>query len=183
MHMVGKPSVVRFGHGPSRCVRHAGPMEHPKAVGDRSQLAIMLALQDAGPDVFIPFGENTRCDLVIDDGVRLSRIQCKTGRLRLGAVRFAVCSSYAHHRNPGELRRDYQGQIEFFAVYCPETSGAYLVPIDDLPVRRQAALRVEPSRNGQRRKIRPASDYEIAKVEIRPIAAPGAIPDAAGSCA
>jgi hypothetical protein len=181
--MVGEPSVVRFGHGPADASGTLDLMDHPKAIGDRSQLAIMLALQDAGLDVFSPFGENTRCDLVIDDGVRLSRIQCKTGRLRLGAVRFAVCSSYAHHRNPGELRRDYQGQIEFFAVYCPETSGAYLVPIDDLPVRRQAALRVEPSRNSQRRRIRPAADYEIAKVEVRATAGPGAIPGAAGSCA
>jgi hypothetical protein len=158
-------------------------MDHPKAVGDRSQLAIMLALQDAGLDVFIPFGENTRCDLVVDDGERLSRIQCKTGRLRSGAVRFAVCSCYGHHRNARESRRDYRGQIEFFAVFCPETEGVYLVPIADLSMRIQAALRVEPSRNGQKRNIRKAVDYEVAKIAIRATAGPGAIPDAAGSCA
>jgi hypothetical protein len=158
-------------------------MDHPKAIGDRSQLAIMLALQDAGIDVYVPLGENTRCDLVIDDSVRLSRVQCKTGRLRLGAVRFAVCSCYGHHRNPTDSRRDYQGQIDFFAVYCPETTGVYLVPIEDLRVRNQAALRVEPSRNGQRRNIRLAADYEIARVSARPTAGLGAIPGAAGSCA
>jgi hypothetical protein len=59
-------------------------MEHPKAVGDRSQLAITLALIDRGFAVFLPVGENTRCDLVIDDGVQLGRVQCKTGRLREG---------------------------------------------------------------------------------------------------
>ena len=57
-------------------------MEHPKAIGDRSTLAIMIALQSAGYTVLLPFGENTRYDLVIDDGARLARVQCKTGRLR-----------------------------------------------------------------------------------------------------
>ena len=60
----------------------------------------MLALVDAGYAVSVPFGENTRCDVVIDEGWRLARVQCKTGRLRQGAVRFKVCSVYAHHPNP-----------------------------------------------------------------------------------
>jgi hypothetical protein len=158
-------------------------MEHPKKIGDRSQLAVMLALRDRGLGVYVPFGENTRCDLIIEDGPRLSRLQCKTGRLRLGAVRFAVCSCYSHHRNPGESRRTYEGQIDFFAVYCPETRGVYLVPIDDVPVKSQAALRVEPTRNGQKVNIRASTDYEIAKVDLRSTAGPGAKPGAGGSCA
>jgi PD-(D/E)XK endonuclease len=48
-------------------------MDHPKDVGDRSQLAIMFALRRAGFGLLVPFGENTRYDLVIDDGERLSR--------------------------------------------------------------------------------------------------------------
>ena len=59
-------------------------MEHPKDIGDRSTLAIILALRDAGYGVLMPFGENTRYDLVIDRCGSLSRVQCKTGRLRDG---------------------------------------------------------------------------------------------------
>ncbi len=158
-------------------------MEHPKVIGDRSQLAIMFALRDLGLGVYLPFGENTRCDLIVEDGVGLSRVQCKTGRLRRGAIRFAVCSCYGHHRNPGQSRRTYAGQVEFFAVYCPETEGVYLVPIDDVPLKSEAALRVEPSRNHQRRNIRRADDYEIAKVTVSATAEPGGRPGAAGSCA
>jgi hypothetical protein len=88
-------------------------MEHPKAVGDRSTLAVMLALQRAGNIVLLPFGENTRYDLVIENGTSFARVQCKTGRLRSGAVRFAACSSYAHHSNPSLTRRDYLGEIDF----------------------------------------------------------------------
>jgi hypothetical protein len=59
--------------------------EHPKAVGDRTTLAVMLVLESCGFRVYLPFSENTRCDLVLDDGVHLERVQCKSGRLRDGA--------------------------------------------------------------------------------------------------
>jgi len=156
-------------------------MEHPKAKGDRSTLAIMLALREAGYDLLVPFGENTRYDLAIDDGVRLARVQCKTGRLRNGAVLFNACSSYAHHPNPRVVKRDYQGQIDYFAVFCPETRQSYLVPIADVTTRYLAVLRVDPPRNNQRVGIRFAADYEISRVSIRK--EPGASADACRSSA
>lgn len=147
-------------------------MEHPKAVGDRTTLAVMAALQEAGFALYVPFGENTRVDLIIDDGHQLSRVQCKTGRLRLGAVRFNTCSTYAHHPNPKVVRRNYLGQIDYWGVHCPETCGVYLVPIADASLRKQAALRVEPSRNNQRRHVRLAADYQIGVVSIDATRAP-----------
>jgi hypothetical protein len=139
-------------------------VQHPKDIGDRTTLAVMIALREVGFAVLVPFGENTRYDLVIDDGEQLARVQCKTGRLRDGAVRFAVCSSYGHHMRPGKSRRDYHGQVDYFGVHCRDTDAVYLVPIDDLAVRVQAALRVEPARNNQKSKVRIASDYEIGQV-------------------
>jgi PD-(D/E)XK endonuclease len=64
-------------------------VDHPKDVGDRTTLAVMMALRELGFAVLVPFGENTRYDLAIDDGERPARVQCKTGRLRFGAVRWA----------------------------------------------------------------------------------------------
>jgi hypothetical protein len=150
--------------------------EHPKAIGDRSTLAVLLALATVGYPVSVPLGENTRYDAVIDEGTRLARVQIKTGRLRLGAVRFSVCSTYGHHRNPGTCRRPYHGQVDYFAVYCPETSRIYLIPIEDLAVRTNGALRVDPPRNGQHLRIRMAADYEIGRVAAT--AKPGGPADA-----
>jgi PD-(D/E)XK endonuclease len=139
-------------------------VEHPKDIGDHSTLAIMYGLRARGYEICMPFGENTRYDLVIDDGVRLARVQCKTGRLRLGAVVFKTSSSYGHHPNPKITSRAYTGEVEYFGVFCPETGGVYLVPIEDLPTRCQGSLRVEPCRNAQKRRIRHAAQYEIARL-------------------
>lgn len=135
-------------------------------------LAITLALRALGYGLYLPFGENTRCDLIIEkDGV-LDRVQCKTGRLRLGAVAFAVCSSYAHHRSAQFKQRTYHGEIDLFAVYCPETSGVYLVPISHLPVKRAGYLRVDAPKNNQFQRVRFAADYEVGRVAIEGLRGP-----------
>src|SRR5438034_8237966 len=142
-------------------------MEHPKAIGDRTTLAVMLALQATGYAISVPFGENTRYDLLADDGDCVLRIQCKTGRLQNGAVFFRPSSSYAHHKSPRLTRRCYVGEIDFFGVHCRETGGVYLVPISDVRTTWMAALRVEPARNSQKQHVRQAAQYEIARVELR----------------
>jgi hypothetical protein len=145
---------------------HRMVVGHPKDIGDTSTLAIMLALQTQGYSVYVPFGENTRADLVVDYGDRLSRIQCKTGRLRNGSVRFNTCSSYAHHPNPKVSKRDYEGEVDEFAVFCPETRAVYVLPLSDIGAKRRGSLRAEPTRNNQEKGIRPAAAYEVAKIDV-----------------
>jgi len=147
-------------------------MEHPKDVGDRSMLAVIFALRELGYGLYLPFGENTRCDLILERDGFLDRVQCKTGRLRKGAVVFAVCSSYAHHRSAEVKHRTYHGEIDLFAVYCPETNGVYLVPITHLPVKRQGYLRVDAPKNNQFERVRFAAKYEIGRVSIEGLRGP-----------
>jgi hypothetical protein len=140
-------------------------MQHPKDVGDRSTMAIMFALRLLNYAILVPFGENTRYDLIIDNGSRLPRVQCKTGRLRDGAASFNlqhVCPSSESQGASG----DYEGQIDDFAVYCPELGPVYLIPIEDVPTRALGMLCVTPARNGQRERVRLAAAYEIAKTDL-----------------
>ena len=124
-------------------------MHHPKDVGDRTTLAIAFALNSRGYATYLPFGENTRCDLIVDYGARLSRVQCKTGRLLKGSVEFRTASTYLHHRNPKLRSRSYRREIDQFGVFCPQLG------------------RVDAPRNGQTEGIRRAADYEIARVDLQ----------------
>ena len=138
---------------------------HPKAVGDATEAMVLARLVQAYPDAEIlsPFGENSRYDLAIDTGERFVRVQCKTGRLRNGTIRFNTCSfSYHHPKNRGSMkyRHDYRGDADAFAVYCPETDGVYLVPVDEVGVR-QGGLRVLPTRNNQTKLVRWAKDFQV----------------------
>lgn len=126
---------------------------------------------DHFPTVLTPWGENCRYDFVVEtDEGQLLRIQCKTGRLRDGAVRFPPRSLTYHHplnRRTGPTdtaSRDYRGQADLFGVYCVETGKVYLVPVDEVPTT-LAALRTEPTRNGQKAGIRWAAQYELCPPE------------------
>ena len=158
--------VVYFGHGLSESIGNLSRMLHPKEIGDRSTMAIIFALRMQGYGVFLPFGENTRADLIVELGRALRRVQCKTGRLKDGGVRFATCSTYAHHPSPQILRRQYTGEIDDFAVYCPELGAVYLVPIEDATTNSLCTLRVSSPKNGQRIGVRLAAAYEIAKIDV-----------------
>lgn len=130
--------------------------ENPKTIGERSEAVILAKLLLRGEVVLQPFGDNQRYDLVIDrDGVFV-RIQCKTGRLVNGAVRFSCCSNAG-----GNGRRDYRGQIDFFAVYCPDNDSVYFVPVDDAPLQ-TAHLRIEDTKlRGPKTNLRWAREYMI----------------------
>ena len=125
---------------------------------------VLARLVQAGKEILVPFGENQRYDLVIDEGDRFIRVQCKTGRLRKGAISFNTCSVDYHHpnsRGSRPYRRDYCGDAELFGVYCLATDGVYLVPVEDVG-RSTASLRIEPTRNGQAKKIRWAKNYLLS---------------------
>lgn len=82
----------------------------------------------------------------------------KCGWLKNGAICFNT-ASLAYHLGAGA--RTYAGEVDHFAVYCPDTERVYLVPIEDVPTARQASLRVSPPVNGQAKGVRMASDYLV----------------------
>jgi PD-(D/E)XK nuclease superfamily protein len=131
---------------------------HPVDIGHRSEAAIWGRLVRHGYAVLLPCGVNQRYDLVIDDSSGFVRVQCKTGRLKNGVIEFRTCSTRSNTRSA--MARDYVGEIDLFAVYCPENDGVYLVPSEGAP-RRAMRLRVEKTRNRQSKCVRWAREYEL----------------------
>jgi hypothetical protein len=140
-----------MSHEPERVKRDT------KSIGDRSEAIVLAELVKRGYLVSIPFGENQRYDLIIDDGTRLSRVQVKTGRLRRGVIVYNCSSSHAHR---GGAARPYFGEIEYLAVYCPDTKKVYMLPEQELTAT-NAHLRLSPTRNNMVKTIRWASEFEL----------------------
>jgi hypothetical protein len=136
-------------------VRYLG---NSKSLGDITQSQVMAALLKRGIKVLLPYGDNSRYDLVVEENGQFSRVQCKTARMDHGAIVFSVASSQYHR---GGKRQDYRGQIDAFGVFCPDNGKVYIVPIDDLPLVREAKLRLTPPGNSQVKRIRWAAQYEI----------------------
>ena len=136
--------------------------KHPDRIGDESEAHIIARLLDAGYDVLLPFGKNHSYDLVIEDTEgQFWKVQCKTGRLdeEGTVVTFYTSSSY-NHTVKHKGRRNYLGQVDYFAVYCPDNAEVFLLPVDAVPAM-VAKLRVLPAKNGQEKNIRWACDYKL----------------------
>jgi PD-(D/E)XK endonuclease len=108
--------------------------------------------------VLTPCGFNHRYDLVLDVDGEFVRVQCKTGRLRRGAVHFN--SESVRSNSTTAIRRPYDGEADIFLVHCPDTDEIYAVPVADAP-RRSVTLRVDPTANSQAKGVRWASDYVL----------------------
>lgn len=114
------------------------------------------ALIERDLPVLVPFGEGHPYDLVIQVmGNSFLRVRCKTARVVKGCLRFNS-NSTDHGRGPGS----YVGLADLFGVYCSEVDGIYLVPVAEMP-RLMVSLRVEPTRNHQRRNVRYARDFAV----------------------
>jgi hypothetical protein len=131
---------------------------HPVDVGQRTEAAILAELVKRGYRVLLPFGVNQRYDLAIDTGERFLRVQCKTGRLRNGCIRFRTASTRVNTLRA--FTRGYRGDADLFLVYCPETERVYALDVDEAAAS-QAVLRVDPTANNQARGIRWAAEHEL----------------------
>ena len=125
--------------------------------------------------VLLPFGDGQPYDLAIDLGGPFLRVQCKRGWLERGCVLFNT-----HATDHGRGRQSYLGRADIFGVYFPPTDSVYLIPIEAIP-RFGGRLRLEPTRNNQRRGIRMAADYEIDRWTPERLAA--LVPAAAAAAA
>ena len=123
----------------------------PGAVGEA---AILSAFVRSGYQVLIPFGEGQPYDLVVATEPGFVRIQCKTAWLSAGCLLF---NAYATDHGRGQ--QSYLGRADLFGIYLPKTEAVYLVPVGLVPS--AARLRLEPTRNGQRARVRLAADFEF----------------------
>src|SRR5262249_29901603 len=141
-----------------------------------SRTQIIAALTLLGKRLLAPLGDFQRYDLVIDEDGRFLRLQCKTGRLRNGVVVFEACSIDSRSVRGRTIRRGYRGEVDFFAVYCPDNHKCYLIPVDEVPIG-TCYLRITPPQNGQKTNIRWAQQFEIGDGVPEPILLP---PEAEG---
>lgn len=126
-----------------------------KHKGDKSEAAVLAALLRINKIILIPWGDNQRYDLAIDEGKgKISRIQTKTGRIINGAL-YAETSSFT----TTGFRKYLKDEVEYIAIYSPELNKCYLVPVDK--VGWAITLRIDPPKSKQKKRILWARDFEI----------------------
>jgi len=102
--------------------------------------------------------DNEAYDFVVEMDGEFFRFQAKTAyeSKNEGTFRFETRSTRV--KNQGYEREGYDGKIDYFAVYHPETDGIYVVPIHEVP-ENQMAIRYEEAPPGYESGVNWYEDY------------------------
>jgi len=132
---------------------------HTTTAGDVAEAYLTARLLERGTRVRKPVGDDSRYDLVVDEGSGFLRVQVKTAHWadeRHEGITYPACSNDWHRGT----RSGYRGECDLRAVYFPPLRMVMLIPVDDVGT---TEVRSRPSlpRNGQRLAVRFAKDYEV----------------------
>jgi hypothetical protein len=135
------------------------------SAGAESEAVIAAALIQAGYTVLTPNGYMHRYDLVIKDADgKFWGVQCKTAWLsKDGAtLRFNGYSLLMKgQKGRAETKRmGYENDVDYFAVYSPNTRKVYLLPVTHVK-NTENCLRLTSTGNNQEKNVRWAADYEL----------------------
>ena len=126
---------------------------HKKTKGSIAELAVAARLLKEGWQVLIPYGENTRYDLVAERSGRFVRIQVKYVTPKDGTLSVNCRSS-----NNWSILPYTAKEIDAIAVYNAATESVYFVPVAS--IRKSAMkLRLDPTKNSQKAGVRFAKDF------------------------
>ena len=132
-----------------------------KQKGNLTELQCLTAFYEHGCHVSVPFGENSRYDMIADVDGNLIRVQAKTSSIKNGdfnAIEFSCRSSHVNSVGVKNVRYSAD-EIDYFATYW--NGKCYLIPVSECSVTK--TLRFAPPKNGQRAGISFAEEYELSK--------------------
>jgi hypothetical protein len=142
-----------------RVARYIGSVAALKQKGDLAEIKVAADLLRRGHRIAIPYGEDWDYDLIVCRAGALERVQVKDTR-SAGSVIHVKCLS--HSLTNGRVRatkRYSAAMVDWIAVWDATTDRCYYVPSSQFDGRSALQLRLTPCRNGQRRRVRWATDY------------------------
>ena len=126
---------------------------HKKRKGSIAELAVATRLMREGWNVLVPYGENTRYDLVAEKDGRFVRIQVKYVTPKDGKL-YVNCQS----SNNWAVLPYTAKEIDLIAAYDSSNGSVYYVPV--AAMRKSAmVLRLDPTKNNQKAKVRFAKEF------------------------
>jgi hypothetical protein len=132
-------------------------MAETKRKGDLGEAMVMAEVLRRGYKVAIPVGEDWRYDLIVLRDNHLERLQCKYTESD-GKTVVVKCRSTNNWRTVKYTSKDF----DWLAVYDKTTEQCYFIPASRLGEGRATiTLRLEPSRNGQSKKVLWAKDHRV----------------------
>lgn len=110
-------------------------MNNSKTIGNIGEAVVLAEFVKRNIPIYIPFGENDRCDFIAEFNGKLNRIQVKTSKsIQNGTIVWNI-RSITGTKGRYTVRHYNEDEIDYFALYNIETGLALLVPLTSIKSR------------------------------------------------
>jgi hypothetical protein len=130
-------------------------MTEKKQKAREGELRFAAEFTRKGWSVFLPYGEDSPIDLLIEKSGEFKKIQVKSTRAKRGIISCRLKSS-----NNWQVKKYTKKDIDFFGIYDYENQKGYLIPIESVEGLIEAILRIDRPKNNQTKNIRLANQFE-----------------------
>lgn len=130
-------------------------MTAKKQIAKEGEMRFAAEFLRKGWQIFLPYGEDSPIDLLIEKEGIFKRIQIKSTSPIRGAIHCRIKSS-----NNWQVKRYTKKEIDFFGIYDYVHKRGYLIPIEDMEGMTEAILRLDKAKNNQSKGIRFAEKYD-----------------------
>jgi len=125
-----------------------------KQIAKEGELRFAAEFIRKGWNIFLPYGEDSPIDLLLEKGGEYKRVQIKTTKPISGVIHCRLKSS-----NNWQVKFYTKKDIDFFGIYDYENKKGYLIPIEKVIGMTDVSLRITKAKNNQKTGIRSASEF------------------------
>lgn len=130
-----------------------GVIVNGKNIGDIGETAVILEFLKYGIEVFTPYGENTKIDLVAFFNGKLNKIQVKTTACSNNGTYQLSLKNTSLRADGSSVSSFYTSDnVDYFAFYCLERDKPILVPFELIQQQigfTMISIRFQPTKNNQ----------------------------------
>lgn len=133
-----------------------------KDKGNIGEAKVAADLLSRGYSIAHPVGDNLPFDLVLfTETFDFKKIQVKYSKARPGGHLEFKTISTTENTKRRFIRRYSPGQVDIFAIYCPDTDEVYYVPAEEVIAHSSSfRLKIGEAKNNQKKGIRFCKYYK-----------------------
>lgn len=129
-------------------------MTSKKQLAREGELRFASEFTRKGWAIFLPYGEDSPIDLLIEKDGQFKRVQVKSTKPKNGVIFGRLKSS-----NNWQVKKYTKKEIDYFAIYDCDNKNGYLIPIEKVEGMTEILLRIRKTKNNQQKGIRLAEEY------------------------
>jgi hypothetical protein len=131
-----------------------GMVTQKKQIAKEGELRFAAEFIRKGWSIFLPYGEDSAIDLLIEKEGKYQRVQIKTTKPINNVIHCRIKSS-----NNWQVKKYNKEDIDYFGIYDYENKRGYLIPIEEVAGMTDVSLRIGKTKNNQKKGTRSAEEY------------------------